>query len=65
MQRTMAKQAEAEREKRKVIAAEGEQLSAAAKLGEAAVDMPIINCFAASESTNEVLSDIAVERTVP
>ena len=42
MQRAMAKQAEAEREKRaKVIAAEGEQLSAA-KLGEAADILPLI-----------------------
>src|SRR6185312_12708185 len=61
MQRAMAKQAEAEREKRaKIIAAEGEQLSAA-KLGEAA---DIINAhpIALQLRNLQVLNDIAVEK---
>jgi regulator of protease activity HflC (stomatin/prohibitin superfamily) len=61
MQRAMAKQAEAEREKRaKVIAAEGEQLSATA-LGEAA---DIINAhpIALQLRNLQVLSEIAVEK---
>lgn len=61
MQRAMAKEAEAEREKRaKIIAAEGEQLSAAA-LGEAA---DIINAhpIALQLRNLQVLSEIAVEK---
>jgi regulator of protease activity HflC (stomatin/prohibitin superfamily) len=61
MQRAMAKQAEAEREKRaKIIAAEGEQLSAA-KLGEAA---DIINAhpIALQLRNLQVLTDIAQEK---
>lgn len=61
MQRAMAKEAEAEREKRaKIIAAEGEQLSAA-KLGEAA---DIINAhpIALQLRNLQVLSEIAVEK---
>lgn len=61
MQRAMAKQAEAEREKRaKIIAAEGEALSAA-KLGDAA---DIINAhpIALQLRNLQVLSDIAVEK---
>ena len=61
MQRAMAKEAEAEREKRaKNIAAEGEQLSAA-KLGEAA---DIINAhpIALQLRNLQVLSEIAVEK---
>ena len=61
MQRAMAKQAEAEREKRaKIIAAEGEALSAA-KLGEAA---DIINAhpIALQLRNLQVLSEIAVEK---
>lgn len=61
MQRAMAKQAEAEREKRaKIIAAEGEQLSAT-KLGEAA---DIINAhpIALQLRNLQVLSEIAVEK---
>ncbi|MEN9406518.1 MAG: hypothetical protein RLZ12_802 [Bacillota bacterium] len=61
MQRAMAKEAEAEREKRaKIIAAEGEKLSAAA-LGEAA---DIINAHpVALQLRNlQVLSEIAVEK---
>src|SRR6195952_3295001 len=61
MQRAMAKQAEAEREKRaKIIAAEGEALSAA-KLGEAA---DIINAhpIALQLRNLQVLTDIAQEK---
>jgi regulator of protease activity HflC (stomatin/prohibitin superfamily) len=61
MQRAMAKEAEAEREKRaKIIAAEGEQLSAE-KLGEAA---DIINAhpIALQLRNLQVLSEIAVEK---
>ncbi len=61
MQRAMAKQAEAEREKRaKIIAAEGEAQSAA-KLGEAA---DIINAhpIALQLRNLQVLSEIAVEK---
>jgi regulator of protease activity HflC (stomatin/prohibitin superfamily) len=61
MQRAMAKQAEAEREKRaKIIAAEGEQLSAA-KLGEAA---DIINAhpIALQLRNLQTLSEIAAEK---
>jgi regulator of protease activity HflC (stomatin/prohibitin superfamily) len=61
MQRAMAKQAEAEREKRaKVIAAEGEQLSAT-KLGEAA-DIIAKHPIALQLRNLQVLSDIAVEQ---
>jgi regulator of protease activity HflC (stomatin/prohibitin superfamily) len=61
MQRAMAKQAEAEREKRaKIIAAEGEQLSAA-KLGEAA-DIIQAHPIALQLRNLQVLSDIAVEK---
>ena len=61
MQRAMAKQAEAEREKRaKVIAAEGEQLSAA-KLGEAA-DIISAHPIALQLRNLQVLSDIATEK---
>ena len=61
MQRAMAKQAEAEREKRaKVIAAEGEQLSAA-KLGEAA-DIIAAHPIALQLRNLQVLSDISVEK---
>ena len=61
MQRAMAKQAEAEREKRaKIIAAEGEQLSAA-KLGEAA-DIISAHPIALQLRNLQVLSDIAVEK---
>lgn len=61
MQRAMAKQAEAEREKRaKVIAAEGEQLSAA-KLGEAA-DIIAKHPIALQLRNLQVLSDVAVEK---
>jgi regulator of protease activity HflC (stomatin/prohibitin superfamily) len=61
MQRAMAKQAEAEREKRaKVIAAEGEQLSAA-KLGEAA-DIIAKHPIALQLRNLQVMSDIAVEK---
>jgi len=61
MQRAMAKQAEAEREKRaKIIAAEGEQLSAA-KLGEAA-DIIAAHPIALQLRNLQVLSDIAVEK---
>ncbi|HSX07514.1 MAG TPA: slipin family protein [Candidatus Saccharimonadales bacterium] len=61
MQRAMAKQAEAEREKRaKIIAAEGEQLSAA-KLGEAA-DIITAHPIALQLRNLQVLSDIAVEK---
>ncbi|HEU4966627.1 MAG TPA: slipin family protein [Candidatus Saccharimonadales bacterium] len=61
MQRAMAKQAEAEREKRaKIIAAEGEQLSAA-KLGEAA-DTIAAHPIALQLRNLQVLSDIAVEK---
>lgn len=61
MQRAMAKEAEAEREKRaKIIAAEGEQMSAT-KLGEAA---DIINAhpIALQLRNLQVLSEIAVEK---
>jgi len=61
MQRAMAKQAEAEREKRaKIIAAEGEQLSAV-KLGEAA-DIISAHPIALQLRNLQVLSDIAVEK---
>jgi regulator of protease activity HflC (stomatin/prohibitin superfamily) len=61
MQRAMAKQAEAEREKRaKIIAAEGEQLSAA-KLGEAA-DIIAAHPIALQLRNLQVLNDIAVEK---
>jgi regulator of protease activity HflC (stomatin/prohibitin superfamily) len=61
MQRAMAKQAEAEREKRaKIIAAEGEQLSAA-KLGEAA-DIISKHPIALQLRNLQVLSDISVEK---
>ncbi|MEO6761492.1 MAG: slipin family protein [Candidatus Saccharimonadales bacterium] len=61
MQRAMAKQAEAEREKRaKVIAAEGEALSAA-KLGEAA-DIIAAHPIALQLRNLQVMSDIAVEK---
>jgi regulator of protease activity HflC (stomatin/prohibitin superfamily) len=61
MQRAMAKQAEAEREKRaKIIAAEGEALSAA-KLGEAA-DIIAKHPIALQLRNLQVLSDIAIEK---
>ncbi len=61
MQRAMAKQAEAEREKRaKVIAAEGEQLSAA-KLGEAA-DIIAAHPIALQLRNLQTLTDIAQEK---
>lgn len=61
MQRAMAKQAEAEREKRaKIIAAEGEQLSAT-KLGEAA-DIIAQHPIALQLRNLQVLTDIAVEK---
>lgn len=61
MKRAMAKQAEAEREKRaKIIAAEGEQLSAT-KLGEAA-DIIAAHPIALQLRNLQVLSDIAVEK---
>jgi regulator of protease activity HflC (stomatin/prohibitin superfamily) len=61
MQRAMAKQAEAEREKRaKIIAAEGEALSAA-KLGEAA-DIISAHPIALQLRNLQVLSDIAIEK---
>lgn len=61
MQRAMAKQAEAEREKRaKIIAAEGEALSAA-KLGDAA-DIIATHPIALQLRNLQVLSDIAVEK---
>jgi regulator of protease activity HflC (stomatin/prohibitin superfamily) len=61
MQRAMAKQAEAEREKRaKIIASEGEQLSAA-KLGEAA-DIMAAHPIALQLRNLQVLSDISVEK---
>jgi regulator of protease activity HflC (stomatin/prohibitin superfamily) len=61
MQRAMAKQAEAEREKRaKIIAAEGELLSAA-KLGEAA-DIIAAHPIALQLRNLQVLTDIAVEK---
>ncbi len=61
MQRAMAKEAEAEREKRaKIIAAEGEQLSAAA-LGEAA-DIISKHPIALQLRNLQVLSEIAVEK---
>lgn len=61
MQRAMAKQAEAEREKRaKIIAAEGEQLSAT-KLGEAA-DIIAKHPIALQLRNLQVLSEIAVEK---
>jgi regulator of protease activity HflC (stomatin/prohibitin superfamily) len=61
MQRAMAKQAEAEREKRaKVIAAEGEQLSAA-KLGEAA-DIIAAHPIALQLRNLQVLTDVAQEK---
>jgi regulator of protease activity HflC (stomatin/prohibitin superfamily) len=61
MQRAMAKQAEAEREKRaKVIAAEGEQLSAT-KLGEAA-DIISLHPIALQLRNLQVLSEIATEK---
>jgi len=61
MQRAMAKEAEAEREKRaKIIAAEGEQLSAT-KLGEAA-DIIQAHPIALQLRNLQVLSEIAVEK---
>lgn len=61
MQRAMAKQAEAEREKRaKVIAAEGEQLSAQ-KLGEAA-DIIEAHPIALQLRNLQVLGEIAAEK---
>lgn len=61
MQRAMAKEAEAEREKRaKIIAAEGEQLSAA-KLGEAA-DIIAAHPIALQLRNLQVLNEIAVEK---
>lgn len=61
MQRAMAKQAEAEREKRaKIIAAEGEALSAE-KLGEAA-DVISQHPIALQLRNLQVLNDIAVEK---
>lgn len=61
MQRAMAKQAEAEREKRaKIIAAEGEQLSAA-KLGEAA-DIIAAHPIALQLRNLQVLTDVAQEK---
>lgn len=61
MQRAMAKQAEAEREKRaKIIAAEGEQLSADA-LGEAA-DIIAKHPIALQLRNLQVLNDIATEK---
>lgn len=61
LQRAMAKQAEAEREKRaKVIAAEGEQLSAT-KLGEAA-DIIMKHPIALQLRNLQVMSDIAAEK---
>jgi len=61
MQRAMAKQAEAEREKRaKVIAAEGEQLSAE-KLGEAA-DIIAAHPVALQLRNLQVLGEIAAEK---
>ena len=61
MQRAMAKQAEAEREKRaKIIAAEGEALSAV-KLGEAA-DIIAKHPIALQLRNLQVLSEIAVEK---
>ena len=61
MQRAMAKQAEAEREKRaKIIAAEGEQLSAAA-LGEAA-DIIASHPIALQLRNLQTLTEIATEK---
>lgn len=61
MQRAMAKEAEAEREKRaKIIAAEGEQMSAT-KLGEAA-DVIAKHPIALQLRNLQVLSEIAVEK---
>lgn len=61
MQRAMAKQAEAEREKRaKIIAAEGEQMSAT-KLGEAA-DIIAAHPIALQLRNLQVLNDIATEK---
>lgn len=61
MQRAMAKEAEAEREKRaKIIAAEGEQLSAA-KLGEAA-DVISQHPIALQLRNLQVLSEISTEK---
>lgn len=61
MKRAMAKQAEAERERRaKIIAAEGEQMSAA-KLGEAA-DIIGAHPIALQLRNLQVLSEIAVEK---
>lgn len=61
MQRAMAKEAEAEREKRaKIIAAEGEQLSAA-KLGEAA-DIISAHPIALQLRNLQVLSEISAEK---
>jgi regulator of protease activity HflC (stomatin/prohibitin superfamily) len=61
MQRAMAKEAEAEREKRaKIIAAEGEQLSAT-KLGEAA-DIISAHPIALQLRNLQVLAEIAIEK---
>ena len=63
MQRAMAKEAEAEREKRaKIIAAEGEALSAA-KLGDAA-DIIAAHPIALQLRNLQVLSEIAVEQGI-
>ena len=62
LQRAMAKQAEAEREKRaKIIAAEGEQLSAT-KLGEAA-DIIAAHPIALQLRNLQVLADISAENS--
>jgi len=61
MQRAMAKQAEAEREKRaKIIAAEGEQLSAT-KLGEAA-DIIAAHPIALQLRNLQTLTEISSEK---
>ena len=61
MQRAMAKEAEAEREKRaKIIAAEGE-LQAASKLGEAA-DLMAVHPVALQLRTLQTMAEISVEK---
>lgn len=61
MKRAMAKQAEAERERRaKIIAAEGEQMSAQ-KLGEAA-DIIAAHPIALQLRNLQVLTEVAVEK---
>jgi regulator of protease activity HflC (stomatin/prohibitin superfamily) len=63
MQRAMAKEAEAEREKRaKIIAAEGEQLSASS-LAQAA-DVIAQHPIALQLRNLQVLSEIAVEKNI-